>query len=150
MRLWQQFTRKVTGGALWTLDALPTDAGSNQEAPTSATDFAISVPRYDSIGWPAHRLAVGYHGPATAPNLSAQLYVFDKNSQRYYAVGAAVTMTAESISFFSLVCVANQPVTSANMQNSNAGASDYCLIVTPSGAVNGTYVFSMAPDLVDQ
>jgi len=103
-----------------------------------------------NTGWPAHRLVVAYHGPSSAPDLTATLYVYDHNSQRYYQVGTG-TLKAEQLNYFSIVSIAEPPVRADNMDQNAAGGMELVLIVTPpSPGIVGTYVFSMAPDLVQQ
>jgi hypothetical protein len=151
MNLWQSFTRKTTGGVPWAIDTLPVDTSNAQVAPGKTTDFAISMRWDNGAGWASHRLVVGYHGPVGAASLPAQLYVFDKTSQRYYTVGASVTLVPESLAFFSMVSTAPPPVRNDNLDQTTTGGTDYVLIVTPTLATtNGSYVFSMAPDTVPQ
>jgi hypothetical protein len=149
MYLWQKFSRVTAASTPWTVDALPVDSVGNQAPPGPGQPFAISVTTRDNNGIPPHRLAIAYHGPTTAPALTATLYVWDANTQRYYAVSTAFTLTAEAITFVSIMTIANPPPSSANMDQGMAGGASFVLIVNPTAATtNGTYTFAMGPDLV--
>lgn len=151
MNLWQSFTRKTAAATPWTIDALPVDASGAQVAPGASLDCAIAITQRDNIGWPAHRMIIAYHGPTSAATLTGTLYAWDTNSQRYYIVAAAFNLVPETLNFVSIVSVANPPTRSGNMDQALAGGTSFILVVTPTAATtNGSYVFSMAPDLVQQ
>lgn len=149
----RKFTRVVIAGpTTWNQDVLPVDGAGKPMAPDlSKTDNAISIYPANNVGWPAHRMAVGYSGPASAPTVAGSLYVFDKNTGLYFTTNpAAITLTSGQIGYFPLVCVAAMPQTLGNIPNAVGGGSDFVLILTPpsAGLQIGNYVFAMGPDLV--
>lgn len=148
MNMHRVFARKVAGGVVWATDTLPQDSAGAQVAPPTTLDCGMSFMRYTDTGWPVHRVAVGYSGPVGAPNLQAQLFVFDKTSNLYFATGASSTLTLGQISFFPVVSIGDAPQTRTNGDKQINGGVDVVLIVTPSGSVNGTYTFAMGPDLI--
>lgn len=150
MFLWQKFSRTTAAATPWAIDTLPVDASGAQVAPAKQ-DNCISIVTRDNTGWPAHRMVIAYHGPAAAPALTGTLYVWDANTQRYYVVASAFTLTAEALAYVSIVSIANPPTRNDNMDQALGGGTAFLLIVTPAAATtNGTYTFAMAPDLVQQ
>lgn len=143
MYLPTKFTRTAAAGAFWTADTLPTAAPSNQ-------DFLLPARNRNILGWPIHRVAVGYSGPAGATYLRADLYAWDVNTQLYYLTHDMSKMLRPGrINYFDVPAICEPPQTQANQGNAISDGIGLILIVTPPNvtAVNGTYTFTMAADL---
>lgn len=141
-----KFTRAVSGNAFWPQDVLPTGA-----LPAN-TDIALSIRPRDLVGFPVHRLAVGYSGPAGASYLPADLYAWEGNSQQWLKThDGTKVLRPGRVNYFDLAGIAEPPVKISNLDQGMAGGTDYVLIVTtPPNTItpaNGTYTFAMAADL---
>jgi hypothetical protein len=116
----------------------------------------FSIRLWDAMGWPLHRIAVGYHGPTAALNLPAVLWAFDQNLGVWLKVPQAeqVGSTAgviipESITFFDTLALSSLDATmSQGGGSARSGAAELCLVINVAGAdPNGTYSFVMGGDL---
>jgi hypothetical protein len=145
MRFFKQFSRwKGPGGTVLGTDALPTTP------PNSSTDNLLISPAASRAGgWPAHRVAVTYHGPAGAPNLPATLVFYESLTGRWYGIGGTVALVPEMVSFFSVLALLDPAAVGPDQLNSSSGSLSVTLLVTdPGGTPNGEYVFAVAPSLV--
>jgi hypothetical protein len=155
MRLTKLFKRSVAAGpVLWTTDVLPKDANGNYLPPRSSgsavtngalADFFFDAPAQDRIGFPATGVVVGYAGPSGAPDLVADLYVWDALSHSYYRMNntAGQALKQGVLTTFPAVALADGiPQDGMTLDQARAGGATYALIVTPSGTVVGNYFFS--------
>ena len=161
MYLERVFSRKVTAGVAWAQDALPADGAGNPIGPymnasaipagyAGANDYTLNVKRRDDSGFPPTRIVVSYSAPAGAPQVSAALYLFDRNTGQWYLTPDSPKMLSNgTLTYFGSVVLAEPAQTYSAQQGSPIpGASDYVLIVAPPAGpsfVNGTYQFGMAP-----
>jgi hypothetical protein len=145
MRFPTTFKRYKGGGS----PVLGSD-GAAGVPPTStplAQDNLLLSTGYSNQGWPAHRIAVAYKGPAAAIALAAQVWVYDNLSGAWYEVGAPQNITPNRITYFDVVALVDPPPTSANLGNPGSGGVQALLVVQDGVTPNGEYVFSMGADL---
>jgi len=146
MRMHRQFVRTIGGsgivlGSEGAIDAPPTGA------PSQSQDNVLFASHISNAGNPVKRVAVSYRGPALAPNLDAQLWLWDDVTEAWYALTGAVSMAANRIALFDVVALSD-PFQGGGEVKSTAGSLAAILIVqTTGGAPAGEYVFSMGPDL---
>ena len=150
MRFPRTFTRYVgtppTGGAALGSDTVPT-------GPLTSQPDNVLYSRFSNVnGWPVHRIAVTYAGPALAPSVVARGFFFEDSTQQWYKVGADVTMAPGTVSFFDVVAILEMPNTQANIAMATPGSLSFFLQVDlPAGSpASGAYVFALAPDLTTQ
>jgi hypothetical protein len=111
------------------------------------TDNVFTVSPVDKQGNPSQQIAVSYVGPSGAGTVTATLYVWDALTHQYYVVSgsSAVTLTSNNLTLFPTVALGATPVVRANLADGIPGATDYVLVVNPSGLTTvGTYTFAMA------
>lgn len=130
------------------LDTVP--AMQPDSSPPAAMDNMLSHRFSNTNGWPTHRIAVLYNCKVGSPTtLSAQAYVFEQRTGRWYAVGVAQDLVDGTITFFdSLGLVEQAQVAGLDVQGAT-GSEQFMLIITDTGsaAPNGEHQFGMAPDL---
>ncbi len=149
MKFPASFTRYVgtvpEGGVALGADTLPTGR------PLATMDNLLAS-RFQNInGWPCHRVAVTYVGPAGAPTLSASMYFYEDTTETWYLIGAPVTLTSGTVAFFDVIAILEMANTEASLANATPGSISQLLIVSASGTiVDGAYLFAMAPDLTTQ
>lgn len=122
---------------------VPPTASPNPQA----QDNVLSTKFYSNQGWPTHRIAVGYLGPAAAPTLPAQLWVYDFKSAAWYAVGAPLNLVVNQMNYFDVVALLDAPPTSSDQNTTTAGGVEAMLVVQNNAGPNGTYTFTMGADL---
>jgi len=104
-------------------------------------------------GFPAHRVAVTYRGPAAAIGLVAQLWLYDHLTLAWYEVGAPLTIVPNRVNFFDVVALSDPPqIARASLPVggsvvATAGSIAAMLVVQDGATPNGEYVFAMGPDL---
>jgi hypothetical protein len=143
-RFKRYLTAVPAGGIVLGTDVVPTG-----RAP-AGTDNQLSC-RFSNInGWPVQRIAVTYLGPAGASALTARMYFYEDGSAAWYQIGAQVTMTSGTVSFFDVVALLDMPNVTANLAAATAGSVNQILIVDAVGSTSGMYQFAMGPDLTSQ
>ena len=148
MRLPMKFSRwkgtVPTGGVALGADSVP---NTGPTKPTPASQDNLLMCSFASLsGWPMHRIAVAYKGPAAAIALSANIALWDEQTQHWYLVGAAQNITPDRLTFFDVVALLAPPQTQAQNGATN-GSCEAMLIVSDGATPNGEYVFAMGPDL---
>jgi hypothetical protein len=150
MKFPASFTRYVgtvpAGKTALGADTLPT-------ARPAATMDNLLASKFNNInGWPAHRVAVVYNGPAGAPNLTATMYFYEDATAAWYQIGAAGTLVSGQVTFFDVIAIMEMPNTSADLANATPGSIAQVLIVAAPGGSppSGPYEFAMATDLTTQ
>jgi len=98
-----------------------------------------------SSGFPVHRIAVTYKGPALAVALQAQVWLYDDLTEAWYEVGAPVNIEPNRVNFFDVVALA-EPNAVLNL-GATAGSISALLVVQDGVTPDGEYVFAIAPDL---
>ena len=151
MRMHKKFSRwKGAGGTALGSDGAagvpPTGAPSNQ-------DNLLVSGFTNSSGFPVHRVAVSYKGPAAAIVLVAQLWVWDDLTQGWYEVGAPQNITPNRLTYFDMASLSDPP----QIQRSSlpvggsivatAGSISALLVVQDGATPAGEYVFGLGPDL---
>jgi hypothetical protein len=118
-----------------------------------ATMDNLLASRFNNVnGWPAHRIAVVYNGPESAPALTATMYFYEDSTSAWYQIGAAGTLTSGEVTFFDVIAIMEMPNVSADLANATPGSIAQILIVEAPGGTppNGAYQFAMATDLTTQ
>lgn len=128
-------------------------AGTPPTAEPATQDNLLVCGFANSSGFPVHRVAVGYKGPAAAIALAAALWVWDDLTKAWYEVGAPTNLTPNRITYFDIVSLADPP----QLQRSSievggaivasAGSIAAMLVVQGGATPDGEYVFSLGPDL---
>lgn len=143
MRFHKTFKRRV--GAVSSDPVLGSDAAPTSQ-PQATADNVFSFAMTHPMGWPVHRVVVGYSyaGAGPALTLTADLYLYDEESAVWYQVNATpVQLLPGKLGTFDLVSPsAPKPATSSG------GGVDACIVVTAAGGdPNGIYTFALAADL---
>lgn len=118
--------------------------------PNPSTDFIATMVYRDSTGWPVHRVLFAYKGPATSAVL-VTAYVWDSNTESWFRIGTAVTVTTGIMALFDFPGLANLVPNKATLDSgaSSGSSTEMAFIVTdPGGAMlDGNHVFVTAPDV---
>jgi len=150
MKFPTSFTRYVgsvpTNGKALGSDTLP--AGKAD----SSNDNVLCTRFQNVNGWPVHRIAATYSGPAAAPSVTARMFFYEDTTRAWYQVGADVTMKPGFVTFFDVIALLEMPNTAANLANAMPGSiAQFLQVDLPAGSpANGAYVFALAPDLTTQ
>jgi hypothetical protein len=116
--------------------------------PAPTRDNQIVAKFFSNQGWPGHRVAVSYRGPAAALVLPAQVWIFDHKTEAWYEVGAPGTLTPNRISYFDVVSLLDPPTTALDPATPSSGSHEVLLIVQPAGGdPGGEYVFGLGVDM---
>lgn len=148
MRMHKKFSRwkgAVPSGGV----ALGFDGGAGvppTDPPTQDKDNVLIASFANSAGFPVHRLAVAYKGPAAAIALAAQIWLYDHLTEAWYESGAPQNITPNRINFFDVVSL-GEPVQVGPGVKAAAGSISAALVVQDGATPNGEYVFAMGPDL---
>ena len=148
MRFQTLFKRRV--GATPASDKVLGSDTAPTGAPDQTKDNQFQVLFRDINGWPVHRIAIGYGGPAGALTLTAALYIFDRNSGLWLKLGPVPTanLVPSEIAYFDMIVPVEVAQTSGNLAKSVGNSADLALVVTPAGGdPNGEYTFVAAGDL---
>lgn len=144
MRFQHSFRRQVGGASADPLlgsDPVPTLYAE------LADDNVLNSSFNNINGWPAHRIAIGYAGPAGAPALTANAYVFDDATQLWFRVNRApVALVPARLSFFDIVGLMPPNVTATN-SGSSGSLEAYIEVIAVGGAPAGVYTFVVSADL---
>lgn len=147
MRFPTKFSRYDTvipaGGIALGADTVPT------VHPSPNTMSNLMVSRFANInGYPCHRIAVTYKGPAGAPALPATLWFWEEQTEHWYQIGGSVSLLRDRVSFFDVVGLLDGSQTSGEILMPTAGSIAVLLIVEdPGGTPAGEFVFAVGPDL---
>jgi hypothetical protein len=103
---------------------------------------------YSNLGWPVHRVAVGYKPPSGTVNLVANAYVLDRGTFIWFQIGPVdVPLIPNKITFFDMVSPVEQG-SQVGFDTMQGQSFDFFLRVTdPGGAPDGEHIFVMLPDL---
>lgn len=147
MRFKTKFSRWVGGGGTPALgsDSAPTTAVPD---PLTQTNLLQSAPE-EFQGEPAQRVAITYHGPALAPILPANAYLYEENSARWYKLNSSpISLTAETVTFIDVPVAFEEAARKHGTLTSPGGDISIQLVVAdPGGTPNGEYVFTMSPNM---
>lgn len=148
MRMPKTFTRIVAAmGTTLGTDGAPGTPPTGQ--PGTQDNLLVQASLSDQ-GWPAHRIAVSYKGPVGALTLVGQIWLFDRQTQAWYEVGAPTNMVPNRLTYFDVVGLVSRRPTSADGLSIDAsqGNIEALLVVQAAGGdPNGTYTFAMGADL---
>jgi hypothetical protein len=147
------FTRRKGGaGPVPLLGSDGTSGVPNAGESGATQDNCCYSKRSDVNGFPVQRIAVTYTTTAAGPvSLNARIYMFEDNTRTWYQVGAQQALVFNAVTFFDVVAVMDMPSGNRDLNASNPGAPRMQLIVDDpgAGAANGTYTFTMTPDLTN-
>jgi hypothetical protein len=155
MRFPVSFFRNKGGGKGTAIgsDSAPTTVMPG-EGGGQATDCILACKRQDINGWPVQRIAVVWTTTAGSPvALNGSLYFWEDATQHWYLINATpLSMPPNQVVFFDIVTVAEPPPNAATLAQPGSpsqagGIQVFLLVADPGTAVNGTYMFAMAPDL---
>lgn len=138
MRFHKMFSRFVGGGGtVLGSDSAPTGApNSTHEDNQMATRLLVQSPINRVV------VARAYVGAGSPGALNGTLYQYEDLTGLWFAVGAAVSMELNQLSYFDVASAA-PPV-----EQGSAGSLEVALVVAAAGGdPNGEYIFSMAPVL---
>lgn len=149
MRFFKKFSRfkgVVPPGEI----ALGADAAPTTELPNVAEMSNLLVSQVTSMnaGWPIHRIAVIYHGPALAVDIPATMMFYEELTGRWYGVGGTVDLKPDKVVFFDTVGLLDRaPVGPDAIEPKSGNLACVLLATNPGGAPNGEHIFALAPDL---
>ena len=128
--------------------ALGSDAAPTTQLPAATMDNLLSC-RFNNInGWPIHRVAVVYRPPSGALALTAQMWFWESNIGRWFAVGDAKALAANAVTFFDVIGLGDMPATDTSGNTNTMGSIAQVLVVTdPGAAPDGEHIIALAPDL---
>ena len=150
MKFPRTFTRYV--GTL-PADGIAIGSDTTPTGPLTSQPDNVLFSRFSNInGWPVHRIAVVYSGPAGAPSVVARGLMYEDSTGAWYQIGADVTMQPGRVSFFDIVALLEMPNVQANLDQATSGSVSFFLQVDApvGGSSNGAYMFAMGPDLTTQ
>lgn len=143
MRFQHSFKRQV--GTAFPVPVLGSDPVPTLYAEL-ADDNVLNSTFSNINGWPSHRIVIGYAGPAGAPSLTANAYVFDDASKLWFLVNPApVALVPNRLSFFDIVGLM-PPIGSQGAGGSGA-LEAYIQVIAVGGAPTGLYTFVVSGDL---
>ena len=118
--------------------------------PTVITDTnkpnCLAAKLFNICGYPAQRYCAAWHSAAVVASLTAQLWLWDDNSAHWYKLGGVTTMTKDTITFWDIPTLMDNPQVQADLGITGPGALELALVpVDP--AIAGTYEFIFGVDV---
>lgn len=152
MRFPKQFRRRKGAGTTPPLLGSDGTAGVPPTVPPNGqTDNMLSIKPCSNSGWPAHRVPVtyAYSGGGVPPaTLPCEVWIFDHQTERWYATSASVNLTLNRVTYFD-ICSLIDSVASTNalLTEPSSGAVEIFVMVQDAAAADGTYIFAVGLDL---
>jgi hypothetical protein len=154
MQFHQVFSRYVgtvpAGKKALGSDVIPVDAAATQRAPDQSLDDNVLYCRFLNLeGWPVHRVAVAYRAPSGVLALTATMYFWESQLERWIQVGAPGTVTPGQVSFFDCVSLLDTLQTRSGLDQGSPtrGSLAQLLIVDAGLAPGGEHRFAIGADL---
>jgi hypothetical protein len=143
MRFHKAFSRQVGGVSsdpVLGSDTVPTTLGDQ------AKDNVLNASFNNINGWPSARIAVGYGytGAGVALNLTADVFIWDDLTGRWFKLNAAaLTLKPGQVQFFDCIGLPQN----ALGETSTGSLEAFVKVTAAGGDPNGVYTFPLAPVL---